>query len=225
MAAIVPTRRTCPAGDTSCDCDGKRGTPLCDPSDAKVQIRGKAYPTRRELMVARELGEHAIVASLCPKQLTAPESDDYGYRPAVRSITQRLEDRLTASCLPRALTRDAADGSVPCLVLATLPDPGGEEACTKLGLGIPRADLLAKVRDRAAAEEGEASRLLPVCEVPQIAAAPGESCRDEDQKQGFCYVENVAGLRCSQSLLFTKPTTHLVNARFALQCITVEGKP
>jgi len=223
--SIVPTRRTCAPSDASCDCDGKRGTPLCDPSDAKVQIRGKAYPTRRELMVAHELGEHAIVASLCPKQLTAPESDDYGYRPAVRSITRRLEDGLTASCLPRALTRDGSDGSVPCLVLATLPDPGGEETCTKLGLGIPRADLLAKVRDRAAAEEGEASRLLPVCEVPQIAAAAGESCRDEDQKQGFCYVENVAGLRCSQSILFTKPTTHLVNARFGLQCITVEGKP
>jgi len=64
-----------------------------------------------------------------------------------------------------------------------------------------------------------------VCEVPQIAVAPGESCRDEDQKQGFCYVENVPGLRCSQSILFAKPTTHLVNARFGLQCITLEGKP
>jgi hypothetical protein len=223
--AIVPTRRTCAATDASCDCDGKRTTPLCDPNDTKVQIRGKAYPTRRELMVARELGDHAIVASLCPKQLTAPQADDYGYRPAVRAITKRLEDGLTASCLPRPLTRDGTDGSVSCLVLATLAEPGGEDTCTKLGLAIPRADLLAKVRDRAAAEDGEGSRLLPVCEVPQVAAAPGESCRDEDQKQGFCYVENVPGLRCSQSILFTKPTMHLADARFGLQCITVEGRP
>jgi hypothetical protein len=222
--AIVPTRRTCAASDTSCDCDGKRGTPLCDPADAKVQIRGKAYPTRRELMVARELGDQAIVASLCPKQLTAPGADDYGYRPAVRSITKRLEDGLTASCLPRALTRDG-DGSVPCLVLATLPEPGPEETCTKLGLGIPRADLLARVRERAAADDGEASRLLPICEVPQIAAAPGDSCRNEGERQGFCYAESVPGFRCSQSISFTKPTTHLVNARFSLQCITREEKP
>jgi hypothetical protein len=228
---IVPTRRTCTATDGSCDCDGKRDTPLCDPADRHVQIRGKAYPTRRELMVARELGDHAIVASLCPKQLTAPASDDYGYRPAVRSITKRLEDGLTASCLPRPLTRDAAGGSVSCLVLATLPEPGGDDACTKLGLGIPRAELVARVRDKAAAEDGEASRLLPVCEVPQVLAPPGESCRDEGDKQGFCYVENVPGLRCSQSILFTKPTTHLVNARFSLQCITLDkldkldGKP
>jgi hypothetical protein len=221
--AIVPTKRACPANDTSqCDCDGKKDTPLCDPADKKVQIRGKAYPTRRELIVAKELGDHAVVASLCPKQLTAPDKDDYGYRPAVRSITKRLEDTLTASCLPRQLTRDTND-SVPCLVLATLPEPGPEETCTKLGLAIPRADLLARVRDKVAQEDGEESRLLPVCEVPQVPVPQGESCRDEAQKQGFCYAQNVPGVRCSQSILFTKPTTHIVGARFRLQCITVDG--
>ena len=121
--------------------------------------------------------------------------------------------------------RDGEGGSVPCLVLATLPEPGGEETCTKLGLGIPQADVLARVRERAAADDGETSRLLPVCEVPQRAVAPGESCRDEDREQGFCYVESLPGLRCSQSILFTKPTAHLVNARFTLQCITLGGKP
>jgi hypothetical protein len=221
---IVPTRRTCPPTDTSCDCNGTRTTPLCAKDDNRIQIRGKAYPTRRELMVAKELGDHAIVASLCPKQLTAPDHDDYGYRPAVRSITKRLEDTLTASCLPRPLTREGNDGSVPCLVLATLPEPGSEDACTRLGLGIPRADLLARVRERAALEDGEESRLLPICEVPQVPVPEGESCRDEDRKQGFCYAANVPGLRCSQSILFTKPTTHIAGARFSLQCITLDGK-
>ncbi|MDB4937039.1 MAG: hypothetical protein JWP87_4011 [Labilithrix sp.] len=220
---IVPTRRACPKGE-SCDCDGKRDTPLCAPDDKNVQVRGKAYPTRRELMVAKELGDHAIVASLCPKQLTAPDKDDYGYRPAVRSITRRLEDTLTASCLPRALEREGADGPVPCLVLATLPEPGSQDACAKLGLGVPRADLLAKVRERAAIEDGEESRLLPVCEVPQVAVRDGESCRDDDQKQGFCYAANVPGVRCSQSINFTKLTSHIAGARFSLQCITLDGK-
>ena len=114
---------------------------------------------------------------------------------------------------------------MPCVVLATLPEPGGEEICTKLGLGIPQAEVLARVRERAVADDGEASRLLPVCEVPQRAVARGESCRDEDRAQGFCYVESLPGLRCSQSILFTKPTTHLVGARFNLQCITQSGTP
>jgi hypothetical protein len=105
-----------------------------------------------------------------------------------------------------------------------LPEPGSEDACTKLGLGIPRADLLARVRERAALEDGEESRLLPICEVPQVPVPEGESCRDEDRKQGFCYAANVPGLRCSQSILFTKPTTHIAGARFSLQCITLDGK-
>ena len=220
--STVPTKRTCATGDTSCtDCDGKSDSPLCAQGDRRVQVKGKAYPTRRELVVAKELGDHAIVASLCPKQLTTPDRDDYGYRPAVRAISARLEDRLEASCLPRPLERVAKDGSVSCLVLATLPEEGSEEVCTKLGLGVPRADLLALVRDRRAAEEGEATRRLPVCEVPQVAVAAGTSCRDETTAQGFCYAEKIPGVKCPQSIQFTKPTTRLANARFSMQCITV----
>lgn len=220
----APAQRTCPAGDASCsDCDGKSDAPLCSSADRRVQIKGKAYPTRRELLVARGLGERAIVASLCPKQLSAPDADDYGYRPAVRAIATRLEDTLTASCLPRPLERETDDGPVSCLVLATLPEPGDAAACTKLGLGVPRADLGAQVRDRVADEEGEASRLLPLCEVPQVAVKAGETCRGEDRAQGFCYTERLPGQRCAQSIQFTKPTRQLAGARFRMQCITVEG--
>jgi hypothetical protein len=217
-----PARQACPTGSDSCDCDGKRATPLCDKTDPTIQVKGKAYPTRRELMVAQGLGDHAVVASLCPKQLSAPGGDDYGYRPAVRAITDRLEGSLTASCLPRALARDPKDGTVSCLVLATLPDPGSDAAsCAKLGLDVPRAEVLDPFRDRVAAENGEDSRKQPVCEIPQLAVAAGETCRDEDQKHGFCYVENVPGVSCAQALLFTKPTTHLAGVTFAMQCITV----
>jgi hypothetical protein len=221
----APAQRTCAKGDTSCttDCNGESDAPLCSSADRRVQVKAKAYPTRRELLVARALGDHAIVASLCPKQLTAPAAADYGYRPAVRAITKRLEDTLTASCLPRALARETADGAVPCLVLATLPEPGGDDACTKLGLGLPPADLLARFRDRVAVEEGEASRRFPVCEVPQIAVPAGESCRAETRAQGFCYAERLPGVSCAQSLQFTTRTRGLVGARFTMQCITLEG--
>jgi hypothetical protein len=189
-----------------------------------MQIRGKAYPTPRELLVARALGDHAIVASLCPKQLTTPAADDYGYRPAVRAIARRLEDTLTASCLPRALERGAGGGAVPCLVLATLPEPGGDDACARAGLPLPQPALVADLRDRVAKEEGEASRLLPVCEVPQVVVAPGESCRGDESQQGFCYAEKVPGVSCAQSIQLTSPTRRLDRARFSMQCITVDGE-
>jgi hypothetical protein len=215
-----PAPHACAAGDGTCDCKAGSDAPVCSKTDRMLQVKGKAYPTRRELGVAKELGNHGIVASLCPKQLKTPGADDYGYRPAVRAISDRLEATLTASCVPRPLERDG-NGSVPCLVLATLPEPGPQDTCKKLGLGVPSADILAQVRERAAQEDGEASRLLPVCDVPQVVVPRGETCRDQDQANGFCYAEAVPDVKCAQSILFTKPTTKLVGARFSLQCIAL----
>ncbi|HSO31986.1 MAG TPA: hypothetical protein VLT33_05705 [Labilithrix sp.] len=221
----VPATHECLAGDTLCDCDGQRSSPLCAKANPRSQVRGKAYPTRRELQVVRDLGDHGIAASLCPKQLSAPDAEDYGYRPAVRAITDRLEGSLVASCVPHALARDPGDGSVPCLVLATLATPGPDSVCASLGLGTPRAEVLESFRDRVAADEGEGSRLFPVCEVPQVVVAPGGSCRGEDTKLGFCYAEGIPGAACPQSLVFTKATAQLIDARFTLQCIQVSDKP
>lgn len=208
----------------TCDCDGTKDTPLCSASNKNVQIKGKAYPTRRELMVAKELGDHGIVASLCPKQLTQPSADDYGYKPAVRAITARLEQSLVATCLPRPLERESENGPVSCLVLATLPDPGSDQTeCAKYGLAVPEAKILQQHRDRLAADEGEDARKLPVCLVPQITVAPGASCRDEPTL-GFCYSEAIPGAKCGSSLLFSKETARLVSARFSMQCIQVTGK-
>ncbi|MBX3187855.1 MAG: hypothetical protein KF819_12605 [Labilithrix sp.] len=219
----IPTPEVCPAGDELCDCDGVKRTPLCDPANPRRQIRAKAYPTRRELMVAKELGDHGIVATLCAEQLTKPDADDYGYRPAVRAIADRLEQSLVATCLPRALARDGEGGPVPCLVVATLPEPGPDAAsCAKLGLAPPSPAVLDQIRDRRAADEGEASRKLPICEIPQIAAPPGSSCRDDDQRLGFCYGENLPGVKCAHSLSFTKAVARLTDARFSMQCIQVD---
>lgn len=212
-----------------CDCDGTKDTPLCAASNKSVQIKGKAYPTRRELMVAKELGDHGIVASLCPKQLTEPSKDDYGYRPAVKAITARLEQSLVATCLPRPLERESEGGPVSCLVLATLPEAGPDTECAKYGLKVPEATVLEQHRDRLAADEGEEARKLPVCQIPQITVPAGTSCRDE-QGLGFCYSESPlsgplsGGAKCGSSLLFSKETARLVGARFSMQCIQKTGK-
>jgi len=223
--AAVPVARACDPASARhdlCDCDGKKDAPLCSATNKAVQVKGKAYPSRRELAVARDLGDHGIIASLCPKQLVAPERDDYGYRPAARAITDRLEQSLVASCLPRPLERDGASGAVPCLVLATLaPDEG--RSCAALGLLEPDSAIAARHRERLVAEEGEGARALPICEVPQVPAPRGESCRSEEKALGFCYAEDIPGVRCAHALHFTKATANLTTARFTLQCIQVEG--
>lgn len=220
-AGVAKVERAC-TGDpaTYCDCDGKRDIPLCKPDDPSVQVRGKAYPTIRELVVAKELGAHGIPASLCPSQLTDPDRDDYGYRPAMRAILSRFERGLSA-CLPRALERSGAEGQVPCLVVATLPDEGPDAECGSFGLSSPAPELLEQMRRRLAEEEGEAATRHPICEVPQVPVARGETCRHDDRAIGFCYAEGAPGVSCTHSLQFTKPVEKLVGARFSLQCIQV----
>jgi hypothetical protein len=66
----------------SCDCTGiaasaPDGPPLCDPSIRTTQIRGKAYPTIRELRVANGLGNQGVVASICPRPQTTALPDPF----------------------------------------------------------------------------------------------------------------------------------------------------
>lgn len=213
----LPEERKCD-GTQYCDCDGKKDVPLCKPGALDVQVRGKAYPTLRELAVAKELGAQGIPASLCPIQLGDQTRDDYGYRPAMKSILERIERRVGA-CLPRALERTGKDGAVPCLVVATLREEGPDSECQKLGLAPPSADLLPQLRERVRIEQGEAAARRPICEIPQRAALPRETCRFAQDGIGFCYTQNAPGVSCTNALEFTKPTEDLVGATFSLQCI------
>jgi hypothetical protein len=74
----LPTPRTCTPTDASCDCGGTRKPPLCNGTQ---QIKAKAYPTIRELRVAKALGERAIVGSVCatsPTTYYTPTLDALG---------------------------------------------------------------------------------------------------------------------------------------------------
>jgi hypothetical protein len=56
----------------ACDCtlaaaSQSDGPPLCDPNVRTTQVRGKAYPTIRELRVAEGLQSQGVVASICPR--------------------------------------------------------------------------------------------------------------------------------------------------------------
>lgn len=218
----VPVRRPCSEDDRRigfCDCDGTKDTPLCDTDDRTVQIKGKAYPTRRPLMVAKELDVQGIVASLCPKQLTTPEADDYGYRPAVRAITSKLERSLVGACLPRALERQDMEGNVACLVLAMLPDAGPDSDCERFGLSTPSAPILEQMRDKLRADEGEEATRHPICEIPQVTVPPGEICRDVSDDIAFCYAEAPLVTQCAHAIAFTKASQRLTLARFTMQCI------
>ena len=231
------------ATQQSCDCVDPQGgalsnQPLCNSTNPFSQVKAKAYPTIRQLQLARALGPQGIAASLCPinPQLTLNPTADkndptYGYNPAVASIIDRLKNALTQQCLPQSL-RDMPDGGytdnnqleVPCLILAQL----GEEQrndCASYGLKDPDEAVLKVFNEQQRAEAGGAAGGLAdrkVCEVEQIVKQPGENCRtDADPK--WCYVENAGNAkpagRCSQAIVFSAGTQAFPGARFSLQCI------
>ena len=231
----------------SCDSTAQNNTagqnqPLCQAGTANVQTRAKAYPTIRELEVARALGAQGITASLCPLNPTLSNTEganktdpEYGYNPAVASIIDRLKNALTQQCLPQSL-HDLPDGGttdpdllkVPCLILAQLA-PDGNQDCVANGLTETDAEVVKVFLEQQLTEAGKSAAGTAlahrkVCTVPQLVEPPGQSCRTEPAKRR-CYVENAGGSdarpagRCQQAIVFSAGTQDLSAARLSLQCI------
>lgn len=126
--ALPTSQPNGPDCGTGCDaepCDD----PLCA-ADGTTQVNAKAYPGLRELALLRGMQDQGIFASICPEQLSDSTQGNYGYRPAVGAIIDRLKQELGGQCLPRKLPVDQTTGQVPCLVLeATVTDsPGCDES-------------------------------------------------------------------------------------------------
>lgn len=93
-------------GSNACDCyaeteeneagemvvvrDYAKDNPLClDPATqtyTSVQHYAKAYPGTRVIEVLRDVGAQGVLASICPKQSTAKDQQDYVYRPVIRAL-------------------------------------------------------------------------------------------------------------------------------------------
>lgn len=135
----------CSNGAAGADGPGARKSPLCQSGTdtySNTQIAAKAYPGVRELQALRafhlantKAPDNAIVASICPKDLTWAnrEGAGYGYNPAVQALVDRLKAKLGGTCLPRPLTvRD--DGTVPCSIVELIDKANGEWcACSAKG--------------------------------------------------------------------------------------------
>jgi hypothetical protein len=117
-----------------CDCPRTSGSvtneelpPICDTTTQTLQTAAKAYPTIRELLLAKLLGPQAIVGSICAQHVAEDMPGDplYGYRPAVSLLVDKLKAVFDDQCLPRPLVPDKTTGVVPCLVLVTMPPANG----------------------------------------------------------------------------------------------------
>jgi hypothetical protein len=143
-ACVFPINppKTC-TEPTDCDCfvpaNGNAAaaqSPLCQGANnmySNVQARAKAYPGIRQLQVLQGLGDQAIVASICSPNTTSTVAVDYGYRPAVRALLDRLRTPLRPRCLDLSIPVRPA-GNVACEVIeAFVLAPGESCNCTEPG--------------------------------------------------------------------------------------------
>ena len=55
-----------------------------------TQYWAKAYPGPRQLEVLEARGSNSILASICPRNTTDASAIDFGYRPAIDAVIERL---------------------------------------------------------------------------------------------------------------------------------------
>ena len=206
-ACIFPllpdTERDCAAAcarENGCDCrNPENDDPLCDVDPGKGtptrQARGKAYPGLRQLGVLKGLEDQGIVGSVCPAQLGDAGRDDYGYRPAIGAIVDKLKQTLATQCLPRTLTPDER-GQVSCLIIEAR-DPGGECTCDPADARFPVQTGHEPALDLPQRDAATSGRTC-FCEVPQLEGEALEVCRNEPgvglqaggkPVDGWCYID------------------------------------
>jgi hypothetical protein len=231
----LPAPRDCTVRQNAnaCDCPStptgllpQQLPPVCNPSNPTQQIGAKAYPTVRELLLARLLGRQAIVSSLCPIHVTDQRGGNdplYGYRPAVTALLDRMGNALGSRCLPEKLPV-SGDGSAACSILVAMPagSPGTclAPSCDPAkGLTAPdamtTASFCAKQENAFNAAGGAASGAVDpatqsVCQLTQLT--PGANAGDFDKTgacvsspaAGWCYVQALGG--CAQTIQFAPGT-------------------
>lgn len=183
--------------------DDKEKDPLCQDASGSystTQLYGKAFPATRELEVLQGFGEQAIVASVCPANMDEKTEDtaagaDFGYRPAVSALIERLKGKLGHKCLPRKLTPDK-NNQVTCLVV----EARKSESCSckaedgRVAVEEEHLPAIVGARDSGIIDDRDDC----FCEIPQLGGDELAACQNEkadplvidgDQVDGWCYID------------------------------------
>ncbi|MGO9838220.1 MAG: hypothetical protein ACLP1X_28910 [Polyangiaceae bacterium] len=101
MGSPVSRDCTLPENQNVCECPHTQGSvtadelpPICDPTTQTTQTGVAAYPTIRELLLAKLMGTQGVVSSICPQHGADNAAGDdplYGYRPAMTAIIDRVK--------------------------------------------------------------------------------------------------------------------------------------
>lgn len=200
---LTPTD-TC--ASSPCECSKERASASADPYDKPIcqeetgeytpfQRYGRAYPPTRQLEVLAAIGDAAVLASICPKDVSDDDSPSFGYSPAADAIGDRVGDKLSGQCLGRAL--DVTPDGVSCKVVEAVQAPSC--GCDPSRGRRPVAPGVAEVVRGALAQDercgepgGVACGDVCLCEIEQTQGQTLKQCLADDQVDGFgwCYIDD-----------------------------------
>jgi hypothetical protein len=194
----LPTPRDCATETGNCDCSPPMlapsattppptSSPLCQQGNtfSTTQYRAKAYPGLRELEVLKGIGNQAIVASICPAEVKDEHAPEYGYRPAIEALINRLRIALRGSCLPRQLEIDKVTQQVPCVIVESYRQTNGACDCTLPGRKPAPDDVLTD----QIVDAGNCH-----CVIEQLEGKDQDTCRKIKDAPGssvggWCYID------------------------------------
>jgi hypothetical protein len=159
-------------------------------------MRAKGYPGLRELEVLKGLGDQAVVASICPANVTNAAASDFGYRPALSALLSRFRATLSErGCLANALPM--AGDQADCHVTEVYDPPVGS-SCDCSGPGRRSAPSLVTPELMA--------RGACVCEIVQLEGPDRTICQQQGVplgtvQSGWCYIDPGALKDASQCAL------------------------
>ena len=199
----------------NCDCtdgeDRDLRNPLCQAENGDydlTQRASKAYPSLRQLQALQAYGDNSIVASICPKETQDRDKLDFGYRPAVASIVDRLKEQLADKCLdiPLETTGEGLSRQASCFIVEA--NASADAEC-----GGSRSDALSEVDPAVATVVRQRLQDLAICTLDGVGAptcdsftlctvnqvdgtadpAAAESCLTDPETSsgdGWCYIDD-----------------------------------
>lgn len=202
----VPTPIPCTENGDTLLCQNSAGEVVTGENEQPLQFYAKAYPGLRQLQVLRDF-ENSVVASVCPWNLQNANDADYGYRPAIAALGDRISDVLGGQCLPRPLD-PKEDGLVDCVIVEATPTAGQGCDATGQQTGSARPareeanPKLIEVAKRRMEDQqvcaGAACNDYTFCAINPVQSEALTQCQENPaegkQGGGFCYVDADQGI-------------------------------
>lgn len=254
-ACIYPLAepRDCSGGvaqSSACDCSeaiAGQNNPLCQAPDGSygtTQYFDRAYPGGRQLDVLHQLGGNGVTTSICARNTTDPAAPDFGYRPAMSAVVDRLSTSFGARCFEQALPTSSSGDRALCRLFEAQPSPeagcGGPSQSSLTGDAPEKAVYAAlEIQGVCGGASGRSCEgpAWTVCEVPQSQHDDdGDGVADcldgSTVDDGWCYVEPDAGIgdprlvaHCPENarrMLRTPAGVPLQGATLVLVCDTAQ---